>query len=263
MTRPAAALLAAFLGLCVAFPFSSSSLSAQDEKKPGKKPPPEKMDKDAKKDKGEAAKDGDDAKTESKAREPADEKQKKQFEKIRKDVEKKFKKGKKEQVWVYATREETAERIEPTETPQPPPGPQGPPGKGGMNKYDKSGRFGAGTGTGTGPGNRQQGGGAGHSAGGWEPVVKSTAYMTKDADEAIEKVYAFLVELLPAAPEKKKKMDSDEPPVPRRTLLEVKVYPATKDGEKAAEAYHEQLEKKFQKEHQQQEGKKMARKKGG
>jgi len=257
MTRLATATLAALFAFCLSLSFSGS-LSAQDEKKTGKKP--EKMEKDdakPKKDKAEAKKEGDDSKSEGKAREPADEKQKKQFDKIRKDVAAKFKKGKREQVYVYVTKEESYERIEPVETPEVQ---QPAPGKGGRpNARGPGGAPG-----GNGPGHAPGGNGQGHATGGWEQVIKSVAYMTKDPDEAIEKVYAFLVEFPPPLPgdRKKRGAGADEPPPTQRALLEVKTFPATKEGEKQAEAYHEQKENLIRKQEQAAQWKRDARKKG-
>jgi hypothetical protein len=256
---------AATLSLSLAF-LGVSTLSAQEEKKPAKKPPLEK------KDKGEDKKDkeGEEKKTEpksdaDKAPEPTDEKQKKQFEKIRSDVERKFKKSKKEQVFVYALSEKTMERIEATESAPTPPPTQPPAGKGrmpnksGPNKsgYDKRGT-------------NAPGGGAGIGGGGavipahLEAVIKNTVYTSKDREEAVEKVYKFLVEFPPPLPGAKKKniKGDDEPPPPQRSLLEVVAFPATKEGEKRAEAKQEELEKRFRNTHQAQEAKKMARKKG-
>jgi len=247
MIRLATATLAALFAFCLSLSFSGS-LSAQDEKKTGKKP--EKMEKDdgkSKKDKSEAKKDGDDSKAEGKAREPADEKQKKQFEKIRKDVEKKFKKGKREQVYVYVTKDESYERLEPTESPTPQQPPQGKGGRPNMRA----------------PGGAVGGNGPGHAAGAWEQVIKRIAYMTKDPEEAVEKVYAFLVEAPPPLPgDRKSRPSPDEPPPNKHELLEVKTFPATKEGEKQAEAYHEQLENRIRKEEQALQWKRDARKKG-
>src|SRR4051794_11150284 len=149
MYRLTTVAFAAMLSISLVF-LGSSTLSAQDQKKPGKKPPGEKMDKEE----GKKDKEADEKKTESKsdadkAPEPTDEKQRKQFEKIRSDVEKKFKKSKKDQVYVYATSEKTLERIEATE--QAPPPTQPPQGKGRMpNKsgYNNRGTNGAGGGSG-------------------------------------------------------------------------------------------------------------------
>lgn len=248
MTRLAGATLATLLAFCFSLSLSGT-MSAQDEKKPGKKP--DKMEKDdakAKKEKPEAKKDGDESKSEGKAREPADDKQKAQFEKIHKAVAAKFKKGKREQVYVYVTKEESYERVEPTETPEPQ---QPAPGKGGRPNA-------------RGPGGAGGGVGAGHAAGSWEQVVKSVAYLTKDPEEAIEKVYAFLVEFPPPLPgdRKKRGAGADEPPPTKRELLEVKTFQATKEGEKQAEAYHEQLENRIRKQEQALQWKRDARKKG-
>jgi hypothetical protein len=243
MTRPARIALSALLAAFVAC-FGFSPLAAQDEKKPGKKPTPGKKkdaEKDEMKEKDEPKSDGDKEGDKGKAREPSDEKQKKQFEKIKLSVEKKFRKSSKEVVYVYTTTEKTAERVEPTS--EAPPTEQ--PGKGG--------RGGKGKPTGQ--------GGAGH----WEVEIKNTAYMTKDRDEAIEKVYAFLVEFPPPAPgsRKKKAGESDEPPPPERSWEFIKTFPASPEGEKQAEAEHERLEKIFMKQKQQADQKKMARKKAG
>jgi len=247
MKRLACFGLAAFVAVC----FGVSPTVAQDEKKPGKKPPagkPDKGDKkkgDAKdeemKDKGEAKSEGDKDKDKDKAPEPTDEKQKKQFEKIRLGIEKKFKKSAKEQVYVYTTTEKIAEKIEPTA--EPAPGIETGKGKGGKGRAEPK---------------------AGGGAGEWEIVVKNNAYMTKDRDEAIEKVYKFIVEYPPPLPGSKKKnaKEDDGPPPPQRDWAFVSSFPATKEGEKKAEAAHEQLDRKFQKEQQQAAWKKQQRKKG-
>jgi hypothetical protein len=254
MTRFAALFLAALAIACLGA--SSPARSAQDEKnpkKPGKKPPVEEMDKeggkkngkdkgDAGKDKGETAEKKDDEKSDAdKPREPADEKQKKQFDKIKIDVERKFKKSKREQVYVYATSERTMERVEPAEEPAP-------------TQTVQRGR------------NPNRGAGAAAGAGHWEPVIRNTAYLTKDREDAVEKVYKFLVEYPPPAPgarkKKKSKDETDEPPPPERALLSVNVFPATKEGERQAEAALEQLENRFMKEQRQIEAKKQARMKG-
>lgn len=248
MKRLASVAVAATLTLGLAF-VGNSTLSAQEEKKPVKKPPLEKKDKgEAKKEKGsEEKKEGEEKKSEpksdaDKAPEPTDEKQAKQFKRIRDDVERKFRKSKREMVYVYATSEKTLERIEPTEEAAP----SEPPAKG---------RAGA----------KPGGAIGGGSAGQWELVVKNTAFMTKDREDAVEKVYKFLVEFPPPAPgsRKKKPKVDDEPPPPERSLLGVQAFPTTKDGEVQAEAYHQNLEDKFRKEQNNHAAKKMQRKKGG
>lgn len=247
--------------------FLSGPLNAQDEKKPGKKPPPEKMEKgDAKKDKGPDEKKTDAKSDGDKAPEPTDEKQKKQFDKIKSDVEKKFRKSKKEQVFVYATSEKTMERVEPVEEATPPQQP--PMGKGKMarpNGPPGAGVGGNARGTGVGGGGARGGGGLAGGSAHLEPSIKYAVYLTKDREEAIEKVYKFLVEFPPPLPgAKKKKAKGDEdPPAPERSLLSVQAFNATKEGEKQAEAAQEQLENKFRKETQAQEWKKQARKKQG
>jgi hypothetical protein len=235
--------LAALVAVC----FGVTPTGAQDEKKPGKKPPTGKMEKGEKKKgdaKGEEMKDKGEAKSDvdkDKTPEPTDEKQKKQFEKIRTGVEKKFKKSTKDQVYVYTTTEKIAEKIEPTTDPTPGVDP-------GKNKGGK-GRVA-----------QKPSGGAGE----WEVVVKNTAYMTKDREEAVEKVYKFMIEFPPplAGAKKKNAKEDDGPPPPHRDWAFVKAFPATKEGEKQAEAEHERLDRKFQKEQQQAEWKKQQRKKG-
>jgi hypothetical protein len=249
MKRLACFGLAALVAVC----FGVAPTAAQDEKKPNKKPPagkPEKGDKkkgDAKdeemKEKGEAKSEGEKGKDKDsdKAPEPTDEKQKKQFDKIRLGIEKKFRKSTKETVYVYTTTEKVAEKIESTS--EPTPGVE--PGKGGRDK---------------GRGTQKAGGGVED----WEIVVKNNAYMTKDRDEAVEKVYKFIVEYPPPLPgARKKKGEADDgPPPPQRDWAFIKAFPATKEGEKQAEAEHERLDRAFQKQAQQAAWKKQQRKKG-